>query len=80
MKVAYEQDRARAGHPGTTRPNPSWPERAESEFGVLSCQCLSRRIADKSSPIKGIAAWQIDPTKTTPGRTGNSPPPTRVSD
>ncbi len=30
---------------------------AESELSVLSCQCLSRRIADKDTLTKQVAAW-----------------------
>jgi hypothetical protein len=31
---------------------------AESELGVLSTQCLDRRIPGKKTLIKEIAAWQ----------------------
>ena len=31
---------------------------AESELSVLSRQCLSRRIPDKQSLTKEVAAWQ----------------------
>jgi hypothetical protein len=31
---------------------------AESELGVLSTQCLDRRIFDKKTLIKEIAAWE----------------------
>jgi hypothetical protein len=31
---------------------------AESELSVLSRQCLSRRIPDKQSLTKQVAAWQ----------------------
>jgi hypothetical protein len=31
---------------------------AESELGVLSSQCLERRIADKGSLADEVAAWQ----------------------
>jgi len=30
---------------------------------VLSCQCLSRRIADKDTLTKEVAAWQKDRNK-----------------
>ena len=33
---------------------------AESKLGVLSAQCLDRRIPDKQSLINEIAAWQHD--------------------
>ena len=31
---------------------------AESELGVLSTQCLDRRIPDKQTLIGEVAAWQ----------------------
>ena len=31
---------------------------AESELGVLSSQCLDRRIEDKDNLIEEVAAWQ----------------------
>jgi hypothetical protein len=37
----------------------SWLDMAESELSVLSRQCLSRRIPDKQSLTKQVAAWQI---------------------
>jgi hypothetical protein len=36
----------------------SWLDLAESELGVLSCQCLDRRISDKQTLIDEIAAWE----------------------
>src|SRR5271169_6717903 len=36
----------------------SWLDLAESELGVLTSQCLSRRIADKQTLIDEIAAWE----------------------
>ena len=36
----------------------SWLDLAESELGVLSSQCLDRRIADKQTLIEEIAAWE----------------------
>jgi hypothetical protein len=33
---------------------------AESELGVLSSQCLDRRIPDKQTLIEEIAAWECD--------------------
>src|SRR5271170_1550952 len=36
----------------------SWLDMAESELGVLSSQCLSRRIPDKQTLEKEVAAWQ----------------------
>jgi DDE superfamily endonuclease len=38
----------------------SWLDLAESELGVLSSQCLDRRIADKQTLIDEIAAWEQD--------------------
>jgi hypothetical protein len=38
----------------------SWLDLAESELGVLTSQCLSRRIADKQTLIEEIAAWEHD--------------------
>jgi len=35
----------------------SWLDLAESELGVLSTQCLDRRIPDKQTLIDEIAAW-----------------------
>ena len=36
----------------------SWLDMAESELGVLSSQCLDRRIPDKEILIGEVAAWQ----------------------
>jgi hypothetical protein len=38
----------------------SWLDLAESELGVLSSQCLDRRIPDKQTLIEEIAAWEQD--------------------
>jgi hypothetical protein len=38
----------------------SWLNMAESELGVLTKQCLDRRIPDKPTLIEEIAAWQHD--------------------
>jgi len=38
----------------------SWLNMAEIELGVLSRQCLSRRIPDKSTLEKEVRAWQKD--------------------
>jgi hypothetical protein len=38
----------------------SWLNMAESELGVLSSQCLDRRIPDKQALIEEVAAWQAD--------------------
>ena len=38
----------------------SWLDLAESELGVLSTQCLDRRIPDQQTLIEEIAAWEND--------------------
>jgi DDE superfamily endonuclease len=38
----------------------SWLDMAESELGVLSSQCLDRRIPDKQTLIEEIAEWEVD--------------------
>src|ERR1700674_2127529 len=38
----------------------SWLDLAESELGVLTSQCLDRRIADKKTLVEEIAAWEHD--------------------
>ena len=38
----------------------SWLDMAESELAVLATQCLDRRIPDKATLIKEVAAWQDD--------------------
>jgi len=38
----------------------SWLDLAESELGVLSSQCLDRRIPDKQTLVDEIAAWEHD--------------------
>jgi hypothetical protein len=57
----------------------SWLDMAKSELGVLTAQCLDRRIPDKPTLIKEIAAWGGAVTCTTQRPTGNSPTPTRAS-
>jgi len=42
----------------------SWLNLAESELGVLSSQCLDRRIPDKQTLIDEIAAWEYDRNAT----------------
>ena len=50
-----------SGSNGTTRQkHGSWLDLAESELGVLSSQCLDRRIPDKQTLIDEIAAWEQD--------------------
>jgi hypothetical protein len=41
----------------------SWLDMAESELGVLSSQCLDRRIPDKQTLTKEVAAWEGDRNK-----------------
>ena len=36
----------------------SWLDMAESELGILSTQCLDRRIPDKKTLVKEITAWE----------------------
>lgn len=36
----------------------SWLDMAESELSVLSSQCLARRITDKDTLTREVAAWQ----------------------
>jgi hypothetical protein len=42
----------------------SWLDMAESELSVLSCQCLDRRIPDKETLTKEVAAWRNQRNKT----------------
>ncbi len=42
----------------------SWLNMAESEFSVLSRQCLNRRIPDQETLIKEIKAWLKDRNKS----------------
>ena len=41
----------------------SWLDMAESELGALVKQCLDRRIPDKKTIIKEIAAWERERNK-----------------
>ena len=38
----------------------SWLDLAESELGVLTSQCLDRRIPDKQTLVEEIGAWERD--------------------
>ena len=38
----------------------SWLDMAESELGVLSSQCLDRRIPDKQTLTEEVATWEDD--------------------
>ena len=49
----------------------SWLDLAESELGVLTSQCLNRRIPNKQILIEEMSTTA---TPTTPRPTGNSPP------
>ena len=51
---------------------------AESERAVLTTQRLSRRIPDKQTLEKEVAAWKAIETNATPKPTGNSRPKTPV--
>jgi hypothetical protein len=42
----------------------SWLDMAESELGVVSSQCLDRRIPDKQTLIEEVAAWEDDRNKS----------------
>ncbi len=42
----------------------SWLDMAESELSVLSCQCLDRRVPDKDTLTKEVAAWHNERNKT----------------
>jgi hypothetical protein len=41
----------------------SWLNMAESELGVLSTQCLDRRIPDKPELVEEVAAWEKNRNK-----------------
>ena len=41
----------------------SWLNLAESELGVLSSQCLDRRIPDKQVLTEEVSAWEHDRNK-----------------
>lgn len=41
----------------------SWLDMAESELAVLATQCLDRRIPDKTTLIREVAAWQDNRNK-----------------
>ena len=41
----------------------SWLDLAESELGVLASQCLDRRIPDKETLVREVAAWQLNRNK-----------------
>ena len=41
----------------------SWLNLAESELGILSSQCLDRRMADKRFLKSEVAAWETNRNK-----------------
>jgi hypothetical protein len=41
----------------------SWLDMAESELGVLTSQCLDRRIADQKIVAHQLGAWRDDRNK-----------------
>jgi hypothetical protein len=41
----------------------SWLDMTESELGVLSSQCLDRRIPDKQTLTEEVATWEDDRNK-----------------
>ena len=55
----------------------NWLNMAESELGVLASQCLDRRIPDKQTLSREVAAWQGRRNKHQP--IGASQPPMPVS-
>ena len=57
----------------------SWLDLAESELGVLSSQCLDRRIPDKQTLVEEVAAWSRTATPITPMPIGTSQHPTHAS-
>jgi len=57
----------------------SWLDLAEAELGVLSSQCLNRRIPDTQTLIDEVAAWSRRETPITPKPTGNSQHPLLAS-
>src|SRR5213078_1465834 len=56
---------------GTTLQHGSWLNLTESELGVLTSQCLDRRIPNKQILIDEIAAWEHEQCQP---HQGNSPP------
>ena len=52
----------------------SWLDLAESELGVLSSQCLDRRIPDKKPSSTKLSHGSTTATPVTPRPTGTSPP------
>ena len=57
----------------------SWLNIAECELSVLARQCLGRRIADKPTLVREVAAWEDGATRLRSPSTGSSRPPTLAS-
>jgi DDE superfamily endonuclease len=53
----------------------SWLDMAEAELGVLSSQCLDRRIPDQHSQTDESPPGRATATSTMPKPIGNSPRP-----
>ena len=51
-----------------------WLDLAESELGVLSTQCLDRRIPDKQASSRKSPPGSKSAMQITPNQTGTSPP------
>jgi hypothetical protein len=54
----------------------SWLDLAESELGVLSVQCLDRRIPDQQTSATKSPHGSTSAMANTPSQTGTSPPKT----
>jgi hypothetical protein len=52
---------------------------AEIELAVLAGQCLDRRLADRATLEREVAAWQVARTGPVVGSTGASRPRTSAS-
>jgi hypothetical protein len=57
----------------------SWLNMAEIELAVLAGQCLDRRLADRATLEREVAAWQAARNGAGRGSTGASPPRTPAS-
>ena len=58
----------------------SWLNMAEIELGVLAGQCLDRRLPDRATLEREVAAWAGGAQRRHPdASTGASPPPTPAS-
>ena len=57
----------------------SWLNMAEIELSVLAGQCLDRRLADRATLEREVAAWQAARNGAGRGSTGASRPRTRAS-